>query len=217
MQGILLRKIRNTSCCKKWWAYWDFTFNQYRSSHPEVFLGKGVLKICGKFTGEHPCRIVISIKLLCNFIEIELQHGCSPINLLPILRTPFPKNTFGGLLLQTEGYSLERIRLPSFVKLQLFTHFWRFLVFCVMITRSTFLERKKYFLKWEIIINESKCTFHLSLSVWLSSCHFVCCTLWNSVISFLPTFRKLLDLKCHENKKYHLELKESLLIVRDRS
>ena len=27
----------------------------YRSSHPEVFLGKGVLKICGKFTGEHPC------------------------------------------------------------------------------------------------------------------------------------------------------------------
>ena len=27
-----------------------------RSSRPEVFLGKGVLKICSKFTGEHPCR-----------------------------------------------------------------------------------------------------------------------------------------------------------------
>ena len=26
-----------------------------KSSHPEVFLGKGVLKICSKFTGEHPC------------------------------------------------------------------------------------------------------------------------------------------------------------------
>ena len=25
------------------------------SSHSEVFLGKGVLKICSKFTGEHPC------------------------------------------------------------------------------------------------------------------------------------------------------------------
>ena len=24
-----------------------------RSSHPEVFLGKGVLKICSKFTGEN--------------------------------------------------------------------------------------------------------------------------------------------------------------------
>ena len=38
---------------------------KYRSSHPEVFLEKGVLKICSKFTGEHPCRSVISIKLLC--------------------------------------------------------------------------------------------------------------------------------------------------------
>ena len=25
-------------------------------SHPEVFLGKGALKICSKFTGEHPRR-----------------------------------------------------------------------------------------------------------------------------------------------------------------
>ena len=23
---------------------------------PELFLGKDVLKICSKFTGEHPCR-----------------------------------------------------------------------------------------------------------------------------------------------------------------
>ena len=27
-----------------------------RSSRAEVFLGKGVLKICSKFTREHPCR-----------------------------------------------------------------------------------------------------------------------------------------------------------------
>ena len=26
-----------------------------RSSHPEVFLVKGILKICSKFMGEHPC------------------------------------------------------------------------------------------------------------------------------------------------------------------
>ena len=37
---------------------------KYRNSHPEVFLGKGVLKICSKCTGEHPCRSAISIKLL---------------------------------------------------------------------------------------------------------------------------------------------------------
>ena len=31
-----------------------------RSSSPEVFSGKGVLKICCKFTEEHPCRSAIS-------------------------------------------------------------------------------------------------------------------------------------------------------------
>ena len=29
---------------------------KFRSSRPEVFLGKGVLKICSKFIGGHPCR-----------------------------------------------------------------------------------------------------------------------------------------------------------------
>ena len=70
-----------------------------RSSPPELFLGKGVLKICSKFTGEHTYPSVISIKLLCNFIEIALRHGCSPVNLLHIFRTPFLKNSSGGLLL----------------------------------------------------------------------------------------------------------------------
>ena len=37
---------------------------KFRSSHPEVFLKKSVLKICNKFTGEYPCRSVISVKLL---------------------------------------------------------------------------------------------------------------------------------------------------------
>ena len=35
----------------------------YKSSRPEAFLEKGVLKICNKFTGEHLCRSAIS----CNF------------------------------------------------------------------------------------------------------------------------------------------------------
>ena len=52
-------------------------------------LIKDVLKICSKFTGGHPCRSVISIKLLYNFIEIILRHGCSPVNFLHIFRTHF--------------------------------------------------------------------------------------------------------------------------------
>ena len=38
-------------------------------------------------------------KLLCNFFEITHRHGRSSVNLLYIFRTPFPKNTSGGLLL----------------------------------------------------------------------------------------------------------------------
>ena len=37
--------------------------------------------------------------MLCNFIKIALQHGCSPVNLLQTFRTPLTKNTSEGLLL----------------------------------------------------------------------------------------------------------------------
>ena len=57
--------------------------SRYRRSPPEVFLGKDVLKIYSKFTGENPHRRVISIKLLCNFIEITLQHESSPVKMMP--------------------------------------------------------------------------------------------------------------------------------------
>ena len=84
-----------------------------------MFLGKGVLKISSKFTGEQ-CRRVIKIKLLCNFIEILFQHGCS--NLLHIPRTPF----------STEELLLHS---PSFIRLNLVVIFpymsvfhWQFLI-----------------------------------------------------------------------------------------
>ena len=68
------------------------------------FLGtKGVLKVCSKFIGEHPCRSVISIRLY-SFIGIRFRHGCSPLNLLHIFRTPLYKNPSGVLLLPM-GYS----------------------------------------------------------------------------------------------------------------
>ena len=78
-------------------------FISNRSSHPEVFLLKGVLKICSKFTGEHPCRSII---------EITLPHGCSPVNLLHIFRKPFTKNTSERLLLIKQKYIYLAIRAP---------------------------------------------------------------------------------------------------------
>ena len=71
-----------------------------RNIPPEVFFEKDALKRCGKFTSEQSCPSVISIKPLCNFIEITLRHGCSPVNLLHIFRIPFYKNSSGGMLLK---------------------------------------------------------------------------------------------------------------------
>ena len=50
-----------------------------------------------------------------NFIEITLRHGCSPVNLLHILRTPFPKSTSEGMLL--DG---AQVRFQIFEDLQIF-------------------------------------------------------------------------------------------------
>ena len=66
-----------------------------RSSPPQVSSVRSILKICSKFA-EHPCRSAISIKFQRN---PPLRYGCFPVNLLPIFRTAFLKNTSGGLLL----------------------------------------------------------------------------------------------------------------------
>ena len=74
---LLLLKVCKTFLCKQSNKVYDILWsvsvfvaflekkkpNRYRSSHSEVFLQKGVLKICSKCTGEHSCQSVISIKL----------------------------------------------------------------------------------------------------------------------------------------------------------
>ena len=50
--------------------------------------------------------------LLCNFIEIAHRHGCSPLNLLHIFRTPFPKNTSGGLCFWHDRWTLYSYGVP---------------------------------------------------------------------------------------------------------
>ena len=87
---IKLQALRTAALLKRELQHRCFTvkFAKLNSSHSEVFLVKDVLKICCKFTEWHPSRNVISIKLLCNFIEITLSPGCSSVNLLHIFRTP---------------------------------------------------------------------------------------------------------------------------------
>ena len=72
----------------------------YRSSRPEVFLEKGVLRICSKLQENTHVEVCFKLMFQSNFIEITLRHyGCSPVNLLHVFRTPFHKNTSGWLLL----------------------------------------------------------------------------------------------------------------------
>ena len=75
----------------------------------------------GKNSALRPLFLRNSSPLL-NFIEITLQHGCSPVNLLHIFRTPFYKNTYRELLLTTASTEAPvRFRLISGL------HHWKIL------------------------------------------------------------------------------------------
>ena len=67
--------------------------------------------------------ISILIKLLCNFIKIALRHECSPVNFLHVFRTPFPSNTSGWLLLDTQ---LQEICFITFFILVFYEIFIKF-------------------------------------------------------------------------------------------
>ena len=69
-----------------------------------VVLKKSYSENMQQIYRKHLCQSVISIKLQSNFIEITLCHGCFPVNLLHIFRTPFLKNTSGWLLLNIFFY-----------------------------------------------------------------------------------------------------------------
>ena len=62
--------------------------DSYRSSHQEVFLGKGIQQIYRRTPMSK-----------CDFNKVTKRHGCSPVSLLHIFRALFPRNTFGSLLL----------------------------------------------------------------------------------------------------------------------
>ena len=50
-------------------------YRMNRSNSPEVFLGKGILRIYTKFTEEHPCRSVILIKLFTSLLKSHFGMG----------------------------------------------------------------------------------------------------------------------------------------------
>ena len=55
-----LKPLNKEPTCVK--NYMSLTSAEFKRSHPEVFIGKSIPKICRKSTGEHSCRRIISIK-----------------------------------------------------------------------------------------------------------------------------------------------------------
>ena len=124
--------------------------------------------MCSKFTREHPCRNMISMKLLCDFIEITLRHGCSPVILQHISRTRFfYNNTYGGLLLwrlsmilksSKRAYKMMFFDLQKHIYSILYTLRWK-----TNVKKNSFRQNKFSLIKirkiYFVIICLSKNTF----------------------------------------------------------
>ena len=136
------------------------------SSHADVFLGKGVLKICNKSTGEHLCRSVISVKLQSNFTEITIQHGCFSCkfaahfqNIFSFFRTPLD-GCFWKSIKAFQKVSYETTSKICYSHEQIFSiNNFRFFIFVIRIILT---KRINFCDNW----------FQLGSSSWIS-CEFI--------------------------------------------
>ena len=73
-----------------------------RSSRPEVFCKKGVLKNFEKFTGKHLCHSLFFNKVAglrpATLLKKKLWHRCFPVNFSKFLRTSFVREHLRWLL-----------------------------------------------------------------------------------------------------------------------
>ena len=72
-----------------------------RSSRPEVFFKKVVLRNFTKFKGKHLCQVLFfnkveGLRSATLIKKKRLGHGRFSANFVKFLRTPFLKNTSGG-------------------------------------------------------------------------------------------------------------------------
>ena len=85
---------KKSKCLMQWWHYWT-----NRSSRPEVFCKKGVLRNFAKFTGKHLCQSLFFNKVAGFSAFLWILHRCFPVNFANFLRTPFLTEHFQWLLL----------------------------------------------------------------------------------------------------------------------
>ena len=96
------------------WSIWIKHLRQLRSA----IVAQAVILRCSENMQQIYRRTLMPFQWSCsNLIKIVLRHGCSPVNLLHIFRTPFPKNISGRLLLTYTliGCELLYLHLYNFV------------------------------------------------------------------------------------------------------
>ena len=78
----------------------------FRSSCPEVFYKKGVLKNFAKFIGKHLCQSLFFNKVAglgpATLLKKRLRYRCFPLNIAKFLKTPFLTKHLRWLLLSFE-------------------------------------------------------------------------------------------------------------------
>ena len=80
----------------------NFFLIEFRSSRPEMFCRKGVLKNFAKFTGNHLCRSLFFNEDLrpATLLKKRLWHRCFLVNIAKFLRTNFFTEQLRWLLLR---------------------------------------------------------------------------------------------------------------------
>ena len=80
----------------------NFFLIEFRSSRPEMFCRKGVLKNFAKFTGNHLCQSLFFNKDLrpATLLKKRLWHRCFLVNIAKSLRAPFFTEQLRWLLLR---------------------------------------------------------------------------------------------------------------------
>ena len=83
----------------------------HRSSHPEIFCKKGVLKNFAKFTGKHLCQCLVFNTVAglrpATSLKKRLWHTYFPVNFAKFLRTPFLILSTSGGCFYTQQMALE--------------------------------------------------------------------------------------------------------------
>ena len=72
----------------------------HRSSRPEMFCKKGILRNFPKFSGKHLCQGLFFNKVAGlrpgTLLKKRLWHRCFAVNFAKFLRIPFLQNTSSG-------------------------------------------------------------------------------------------------------------------------